>query len=191
MCQDKCNKCNQCNPCDNNCRKQECGCKFEVDTACIRYTKKDLECLNLPKGTLLEDIIEAIDKKICQDVETDSCNGLYLSLNPMESENYIKVPEIVLTGGTAPYTYKWSLQQTGGTSYTIGDTTTSDYSTMLTSMQGTYGDCTGVMGGVPCRASYMNGVTDPTHVWHFKLEVTDANGCKVKDYWTQYQVYTF
>lgn len=79
MCDNKCNKCNQCNPCDNKCKQEECGCKFEVDTACIRYTKNNLECIGEPKGTVLEDILEAMDKKICK-VTSDGINGNYVQV---------------------------------------------------------------------------------------------------------------
>ena len=57
--------CNQCNPCDKSCKKQDCGCKFEVDAACVRYTKKDLVCIGRPKGSNLEDILDAVDDKLC------------------------------------------------------------------------------------------------------------------------------
>jgi hypothetical protein len=59
-----CNECDDYNTNEENCA-QDCGCEFEVDSACVRFTKKDLECLNLPKGTHLEDIIDAIDSVIC------------------------------------------------------------------------------------------------------------------------------
>src|SRR5690554_5526145 len=72
MCRDKCNKCNECNPCDNGCQKVECGCKFEVDAACVRYTKNNLSCTGHPEGSLLEDILESIDKKLCEDDEQGS-----------------------------------------------------------------------------------------------------------------------
>ena len=226
MCKDTCNKCNECNPCDRKCNQQDCGCKFEVDAMCVRYTKNDLECSGLPKGTILEDIIEAFDRKLCEtgdvnqvvvaggdnvtvDTSVDGntttytvnaqaggnqCNDLYLSLDrsqPDDSYN-ITPPQIVITGGATPYTYKWSLQQDGGIGgVTIGDSTTANYLTMFSSLTGGT-QCTGSQtGSVPCRVSYVNGLTDPNFAFHFKLEVTDANGCTVKDYWTQYYMFTY
>jgi len=67
-----CTNCN--NNCDCHCEctstchdpcKETCGCEFEVNAACVRYTKADLDCLDLPQGTNLEDIVDAINAKIC------------------------------------------------------------------------------------------------------------------------------
>lgn len=58
---------------EENCA-QDCGCKFELDATCVRFTKKDLECLGLPEGTNLEDIVDAIDSKICS--VQDGTDGL-------------------------------------------------------------------------------------------------------------------
>lgn len=175
------------------CKQRDCGCGTKGGIKpTLKYCGSELPCTGIVKGDDYTTVLQKIDAVACSGGEVvDSCNGLYLSLNPLPSETYIKVPEIVVTGGTAPYTYEWSLQQTGGTSYTIGNTTTDNYITMLSSMTRTYDNCTGTQSEVPCRVSYGNVVTDPTHAWHFKLEVTDANGCKVRDYWTHYQVFTF
>ena len=224
MCRDRCNRCNECNPCDNDCRKVECGCKFEVDSACVRYTKGNLPCIGKPEGTPLEDIIEAIGERLCEtgcDCEDSQvvveagenvtvgtreedgvttytvnseccCNNLYLSLDPVESEvEGIYMPEIVVTGGTAPYTYKWTLQQTGGTNAIITNPTADNFQDVFAST-GLMNPCNGPTSLFPCRVAYVNEVnTDPTHAWHYKLEVTDSKGCKVKDYWTVYTAYYF
>lgn len=67
-----CTNCNNTCDCHHECTstcydpcKETCGCEFELNAACVRYTKADLDCLDLPKGTNLEDIVEAINNKIC------------------------------------------------------------------------------------------------------------------------------
>lgn len=67
-----CTNCNNACDCHHECTstcydpcKETCGCEFELNAACVRYTKADLDCLDLPKGTNLEDIVEAINNKIC------------------------------------------------------------------------------------------------------------------------------
>jgi hypothetical protein len=70
------NTCNCHNECTSTCYdpcKETCGCEFELNAACVRYTKADLDCLDLPKGTNLEDIVEAINAKICN--ITDGSDG--------------------------------------------------------------------------------------------------------------------
>jgi hypothetical protein len=44
-----------------------------LNAACVRYTKADLDCLDLPKGTNLEDIVEAVNVKLCS--ITDGSDG--------------------------------------------------------------------------------------------------------------------
>ena len=163
-----------------------------MDAACVRYTKNDLSCTGHPKGSLLEDIIESVDKKLCEVVVSeDRCNNLYLSLRPQDSGTYSNFPEIVLSGGTPPYSYRWTMQQTGGTTFEIGDVYAQSFGDLYSSMTQVHGTCQGTQaGGIPCRISLANPGTDPTHAWHFKLEVTDAMGCRVRDYWTVYHVAT-
>lgn len=57
--QTPCNKQEECQEC------QDCGCENFYDAACVRFNKKDLECIDKPAGTDLEQVIEAIDEKLC------------------------------------------------------------------------------------------------------------------------------
>lgn len=69
-----------CKDCKDPCKKEECvecndcGCERFYDAACVRYNKKDLPCIGKPKGTDLEQIIEALDEKACN--ITDGVDGL-------------------------------------------------------------------------------------------------------------------
>jgi hypothetical protein len=38
--------------------QQECGCKFEVDAGCVRYSGPDVEHLNIVEGDTLETILK-------------------------------------------------------------------------------------------------------------------------------------
>lgn len=66
-----------CNDCSNttNCLEQNCGCAFEVDAGCIRYTGDDLSCLDVSKGSLLSDVLKNINSKYC-----DLSSGNYFTL---------------------------------------------------------------------------------------------------------------
>jgi hypothetical protein len=62
-----CNKCNKCNPCDCKCPQVDCGCKYFIDSlACIRHDGPSLDCLDINSGQTLEEIILAIDSRLCQ-----------------------------------------------------------------------------------------------------------------------------
>jgi hypothetical protein len=47
------------------CEVQECGCKFEVDAGCVRYTGDALSCINSQTGDRLSDILLQINEKFC------------------------------------------------------------------------------------------------------------------------------
>jgi hypothetical protein len=55
------------------CNSQDCGCKFEVDASCVRYTNADLTCIGATKGDILEKILQNINSKLC-----DLVQGTYL-----------------------------------------------------------------------------------------------------------------
>ncbi len=59
-----------------NCLEQNCGCAFEVDAGCVRYTGDDLSCLDISKGSLLSDALKNINSKYC-----DLSSGNYFSLS--------------------------------------------------------------------------------------------------------------
>lgn len=177
-----------------------CDSKFD----CEKLFNTSLECSGLDykcfvneceeefKPSNLTELFQMLIDRSCNNGEVEY-NDLYLNLRPQESETYIKYPEVVVTGGTAPYAYKWTLQQTGGTVAEITNSTTNDYFTMIGSLDNGSRSC-GIEhmidGQPPCRISLANGSVDQTFAWHFKLEVTDSKGKKVRDYWTQYMVST-
>lgn len=53
--------------CSNStpCTSQECGCKFEVDAGCVRYTGDTLSCIDAQTGDLLADILLGLNNKFC------------------------------------------------------------------------------------------------------------------------------
>jgi hypothetical protein len=53
--------CNDVTPC----AEQDCGCKFEVDAGCVRYTNADLSCIDVSKGDLLSTALANINEKFC------------------------------------------------------------------------------------------------------------------------------
>lgn len=77
-----CSSCNSCTSCyeHTNCCSpvvdcEPCatssGCPINLDTSCVFYNlssdvPSDLTCINLPNGTSLKDILEAMDTAICQ-----------------------------------------------------------------------------------------------------------------------------
>lgn len=52
---------NTCDPCN----EQPCGCAFEVDAACVRYTGNELPCIDVIPGETLEQALESINDKMC------------------------------------------------------------------------------------------------------------------------------
>lgn len=79
------NPCSSCNSCTSCYEHTSCcspvvdcepcatssGCPINLDTSCVFYNlssdiPSDLTCINLPNGTSLKDILEAMDTKICQ-----------------------------------------------------------------------------------------------------------------------------
>ena len=100
MCNKNCGNCNECNPCDKSCKKQDCGCKFEVDAACVRYTKKNLSCIGRPKGTTLEDIIDNLEEKICNTGPGGECECQEVNVVAGDNVNV----EVTNVGGVTTYT---------------------------------------------------------------------------------------
>lgn len=174
MCKNKCCNNNRCNPC----------------TPKLRYCGEELECIDVLRGDSFDEALSNINDVICN---ISTCN-LSVELIPqnIEGTNFT-LPQTVVSGGTAPYAYKWTLQQTGGNPATINPA----YETLSTfpgvdGLNYPDGECSGSLStGIPCRISYANIDTDFTHAMNYKLTVTDANGCKAFDYWTMYYVYTY
>lgn len=51
------------------CGTQECGCKFEVDAGCVRYTGTELSCIDSNTGDRLSDILLDLNAKFCNLIE--------------------------------------------------------------------------------------------------------------------------
>lgn len=165
-------------------KKKKCGCI--PNKGCRkpqdRYCGEDLECIGVTKGDTFSDALTKINDVVCN--EGKSCN-LFVEILPTDT-----TPIINVNGGTPPYKYLWTLQQTGGTILEIVNPQSSSFpSIQITSGQ----TCISPIpqGIPPCRISYVNIDTDPCHVMHYKLTVTDSLGCKSVDYWTQYIVLTY
>lgn len=165
------------------CKKDKCN----TCTPKSRYCGDNLLCIDINKGDTYDSALVKINEIICN----LGCFDFKVKFNPTHREedpDYIFVPEIEVIGGQEPYQYNWTLQQTGGTSYIIGDPNAETYEDLIDSMILDSECLDPILQDIPCRISYANSITDPTHVWHFKLEVTDANGCTATDYWTHYKV---
>jgi len=53
------------------CETEECGCKLELATKCVRYTGTTLPCLDIVEGEHLENILKKIDEKICENFDQE------------------------------------------------------------------------------------------------------------------------
>lgn len=51
------------------CGTKECGCKFEVDAGCVRYTGDTLSCIDAQTGDRLSDILLNLNTQFCSLVE--------------------------------------------------------------------------------------------------------------------------
>lgn len=77
---DNCSTCTSTCTCESCCESQDCGCKMELDTKCVRYTNYALECLNISEGDNLETILQKINTKVCDLTMpdcSDAAQGLY------------------------------------------------------------------------------------------------------------------
>lgn len=213
MCKDTCNKCNECNPCDRKCNQQDCGCKFEVDAMCVRYTKNDLECSGLPKGTILEDIIEAFDRKLCEtgdvnqvvveagdnvtvDTSVDGNTTTY-TVNAETGGNCSLDVEITaagitgatstVSGGTPPYTYKWRYAQNTFTANTI----IIDNSLPNITFGGTPCDMLSNPECVLSTGEEASSILQPSFFipMYLTLKVRDSLGCVGQDSYMAYLTY--
>lgn len=51
---------------ENNCTDQPCGCKYEVDAGCVRYTGEDLSCIDVATGDVLSAVLAKINNTLCE-----------------------------------------------------------------------------------------------------------------------------
>lgn len=76
----------------NTCSQQSCGCKFEVDAACVRYTGNALSCIEVNPGETVEQFLKKLNDKFCdiypaQDgVDGTSAYQLWLDLGNSGTE---------------------------------------------------------------------------------------------------------
>lgn len=62
MCSNPCNKCGNCScTCQSDCT----GCLDIYDTGCINYNGDGLNCLDIPKDTDFNDVLNAVNSKLC------------------------------------------------------------------------------------------------------------------------------
>ena len=75
----ECTNCTEACSCNSCCEQQECGCKMELDTKCVRYSSYALECIGVVEGDSVETIIKKLNDKLC-DLTKDDCTDVGLSL---------------------------------------------------------------------------------------------------------------
>lgn len=172
---------------ENNC--QDCGCKDKFlpvapcidpaecpspskcdgevfDTDCVLYTGLDISCgedVVIPTNANLTTALQNIVDKICSITGGDLTVDITAVNNTLVSD---------INGGTAPYTYKWSIEQGLFIGHTISGSSTGPVLTLAPILGNTL-----AVGGI-------SGVTGAVNMSHVKLEVTDANSSKVTKYYT-------
>lgn len=111
------------------CTSQECGCKFEVDAGCVRYTGDTLSCIDAQTGDLLSDILLDLNTKFCnlvegnfievsQEVAGANCDGggikiVVKNINTLVVINteYLCIPDVtnfVIGSGKADRVTRWT-----------------------------------------------------------------------------------
>ena len=74
-----CPSCPSCPTCPSTtpnecCPEEQCGCKIELDSKCVRYTGNDLPCLGVIEGERLESILKKADALLCNAAD-DTCSS--------------------------------------------------------------------------------------------------------------------
>lgn len=121
------------------CGTQECGCKFEVDAGCVRYTGDTLSCIDAQTGDRLSDILLNLNEQFCslvsgnyievsQEVAGANCTngGLKIVVKDISTSAVINteylctvdVSDLPTGAGTNNYVAKWTPNGT-----TLGDST--------------------------------------------------------------------
>jgi hypothetical protein len=142
-------------------------CDQIFDTDCILYNGSNIECNDntiISSGDTVSQALEAIVDLACSlagsnpDATITANNDNTLTVAP--------------TGGLAPYTYQWSIEQGVFNGHTIASGATASTVT-LTPITGN----TLVVGGV-------SGSTGAVNMTHLKVVVTDSANKKVTKYYT-------
>lgn len=173
---------------ENNC--QDCGCKDTFlpvapcsdpaqcpspekceetfDSACVIYTGLDLNCGNdtiVGTNDTVEKALQSIVAKVCE-LTTEAFD---VTITPNENDSL----QALVSNGTAPYTFLWTVAQGLFTGYSITPGSGTSAVLYLTPVPGE----TLQVGGI-------SGATGAVRMVHLKLEVTDGNLNKVVRYFT-------
>jgi hypothetical protein len=178
-------------------------CAEVFDAQCVVYTGLDIECgtdvvvaTNDSVATSLQNIVDyfctkpaaditvveagdnvSVDTATVGNTTTYTVNAIIpcpMDVTIIDSQVVVRGYFADVTGGTAPYTYQWSLADNGGLA-------------MLTTANGLPDIGIGIDSDPACRfdtGGNLNGGTMSL----LKVTVTDANGCIAKDtfMWIQY-----
>lgn len=142
-------------------------CEETFDAACVMYTGLDLNCGTdtvVATNTTIETALQNIVDKIC-DV---TAAGLNVEIEPESESSLIAV----VTGGSAPYQFKWSIQQGLFVGHVIAGAD-NDNPLTLTPVPGN----TLQVGGI-------SGATGAVNMTHVRVDVTDGASRKVTRYYT-------
>lgn len=191
------------------CNKQkDCGCGTKGGIKpTLKYCGSELPCTGIVKGDDYSTVLQKIDAVACSGGGGDCCEGepLRLKIFGVDVPNQSPLPyqtfnnfQVQVTGGFPPYSYEWSLQQSGGSMSTIVDKTV--IYPVVAYSQSLYGTTT--------VGLYPDQLTNPTNnssgsktafkmttdvgsleALHLKLIVTDSKGNEAVDYWNTYFQY--
>lgn len=137
-----------------------------------RYCGKDLECSGIIKGDDLNEVIKKLDEA--------SCGGSTISCDfevDIEYDRFTDTLSTVKTGGTAPYTYKWSIKQSGFKYNTTLQNDTSDSPIIVKNI------CDYSEPNQQCFINMGASSGNPSAFYQVfvTVKVKDANGCAAQD----------
>jgi len=178
-------------------------CSEVSDAQCVIYTGPNLECgtnnvieTNTPLSTALENIVDyfctnpesnitiveagdnvSVDVAVVGNITTYTVNAIIpcpMDVTITDSEVIARGYFASVTGGTAPYTYQWSLADNGNLA-------------LLTTPNGLPDIGIGLNQDPDCRFDTGGNISSGT-MSLLKVTVTDANGCIAKDtfLWIEY-----
>jgi hypothetical protein len=178
-------------------------CAEVFDAQCVVYTGLDIECgtdtvvaTNDSVATALQNVVDyfctkpaaditvveagdnvSVDTATVGNTTTYTVNAIIpcpMDVTIIDSQVVVRGYFADVTGGTAPYTYQWSLADNGGLA-------------MLTTTNGLPDIGIGIDSDPACRFDTGGNINGGT-MSLLKVTVTDANGCIAKDtfMWIQY-----
>jgi hypothetical protein len=161
-------------PCENNnnitpnvpCTSTQ-TCIEITSTDCVIYSGAEIKCgddVILVTGDSVSKALNVITELACSSSPGTACN---IAITITSQAEYFPILESNVTGGTAPYTYSWSIVQGPFVGHTInGVTNAADLNL----------ECIGANG-------LQNG-EETVKISSIRLDVTDAAGCKESAYYT-------